>query len=109
MVSSCSIISMVSWTDVNGKLVRAVGRHGFLVYFPQKTFWLFGMQLPLRIRPFAMAAEEKVASALNRLADRAFLDVLSPRDKSSMVNLMADFSRRIHKRTDSGEEEEPGN
>ena len=57
------------------------------------------MQLPLRIRPFAMAAEEKVASALNRLADRAFHDVLSPRDKSSMVNLMADFSRRIHKRT----------
>ena len=49
------------------------------------------MQLPLRIRPFAMAAEEKVASALNRLADRAFLDVLSLRDKSSMVDLIADF------------------
>ena len=44
------------------------------------------MQLPLRIRPFAMAAEEKVASALNRLADRAFLDVLSLRDKSSMAD-----------------------
>ena len=100
----------VSWTDVNGKLVRAMGRHGFLVYFPRKTFWRFGMQLPLRFRPFVMAAEEKVASALNRLADRAFLDVLSPRDKSSMVNLMADFSWKIHKRTrDSGEEEEPGN
>ena len=55
------------------------------------------MQLPLRIRPFAMAAEEKVASALNRLADRAFLDVLSPRDKSSMADLTADFSRRIQK------------
>ena len=47
----------------------------------------------------AAFTEEKVASTLNRLADRAFLDVLSPRDKSSMVNLMADFSRRIHKRT----------
>ena len=57
------------------------------------------MQLPLRIRPFAMAAEEKVASALNRLADRAFLDVLSPCDKSSMADLITDFSRRIHKRT----------
>ena len=57
------------------------------------------MQLTLRIGPFAMAAEEKVASALNRLSDRAFLDVLSPRDKSSMADLMADFSRRIHKRT----------
>ena len=57
------------------------------------------MQLPLLIRPFAMAAEEKVASALNKLADRMFLDVLSPRDKSSMADLTADFSRRIHKRT----------
>ena len=56
------------------------------------------MQLTLRIRSFAMAAEEKVASALNSLADRAFLDVLCLRDKSSMVNLMADFSQRIHKR-----------
>ena len=27
----------VSWTDVNGKLVRAMGRHGFLVYFPAKN------------------------------------------------------------------------
>ena len=57
------------------------------------------MQLRLRIRLFAMAAEEKVASALNKLADRAFLDVVSPRDKSSMANLTADFSRRIQKRT----------
>ena len=56
------------------------------------------MQLPLRIRPFAMAAEKRVASALNRLADQAFLDVLSRRDKSSMADLIADFSRR-HKRT----------
>ena len=56
------------------------------------------MQLPLRIRPFAMAAEEKVASALNRLADRAFLDVLSPHDKSSMADLIADFLQG-HKRT----------
>ena len=52
-----------------------------------------------RIRRFAMAAEQKVASALNKLADRTFLDVLSPRDKSSMAYLTADFSRRIHKRT----------
>ena len=89
----------VSWTDVNGKLVRAMGRHGFLVYFQRKTFWWFGMQLPLRIRPFAMAAEEKVASALNSLADRAFLDVLCPRDKSSMINLMADFSTQTDART----------
>ena len=56
------------------------------------------MQLPLRIRPFAMAAEEKVASTLNKLADRTFLDVLSLRDKSSMADLTADFSRRIYKR-----------
>ena len=64
-----------------------------LVYFPRR----FGMQLPL----VAMTAEEKVASTLNRLADRAdqFLDVLSPRDKSSMADLIADFSWRIHKRT----------
>ena len=48
------------------------------------------MQLPL----VAMAAEEKVASTLNRLVDRVFLDVLSPRDKSSV-----DFSWRIRKRT----------
>ena len=81
-----------------GKLVCAMGRHGFLVYFPRNTFWWFGMQLPLRIRSFAMAAEKKVASALNRLADQAFLDVLSPRDKSSMADLIADFSR-MHKRT----------
>ena len=53
------------------------------------------MQLPL----IAKAAEEKVASTLNRLADRVFLDVLSPRDKSSMADLIADFLWRIHKRT----------
>ena len=84
----------VSWTDVNGKLVRAMGHHGFLVYFPRKTSGCLACSCL-----YAMAAEEKVAFALNRLADRAFLDVLSLRDKSSMVNLMADFSRRIHKRT----------
>ena len=54
-----------------------------LVYFTQR----FGMQLPL----VAMAAEEKVASTLNRLADRAFLNILSPRDKSSMADLIANF------------------
>ena len=68
------------------------------------------MQLPLRIRPFAMAAKEKVASALNRLADRAFLDVLSLRDKSSMVDLIADFfAEDAQTDADSEEEEEPGN
>ena len=64
------------------------------------------MQLPLCIRPFAMAAEEKVASALNRLADRAFLDVLSPRDKSSMADLIAEDTQTD---ADSEVEEEPGN
>ena len=63
----------------------------YLVYFPRR----FGMQLPL----VAMAAEEKVASTLNRLVDRVFLDVLSPRDNSSMADLIVDFSWRIRKRT----------
>ena len=68
------------------------------------------MQLPLRIRPFAMAAEEKVPSTLNRLADRAFLDVLSLRDKSSMANLIANFfAEDTQMDADSKEEEEPGN
>ena len=53
------------------------------------------MQLPL----VAMAAEKKVASTLNRLVDRVFLEVLSPRDKSSMADLIVDFSWRIRKRT----------
>ena len=53
------------------------------------------MQQPL----VAMAAEEKVASTLNRLVDRVFLDVLSPRDKSSMADLIVDISWRIRKRT----------
>ena len=91
------------------KLVRAMGRHGFLVYFPRKTFLWFSMQLPLRIRPFAMAAEEKVACALNRLADRAFLDVLSLRDISSMVDLIADFFAEDTQTDTDSEEEEPGN
>ena len=62
-----------------------------LVYFPRR----FGMQLPL----VAMAAEKKVASTPNRLVDRVFLEVLSPRDKSSMADLIVDFSWRIRKRT----------
>ena len=87
-----------------------MGRHGFLLYFLRNTFWQFGMPLPLLIRPFAMAAEEKVASALNRLADRAFLDVLSPRDKSSEADLIADFfAEDTQTDADSEEEEEPGN
>ena len=53
------------------------------------------MQLPL----VTMAAEEKVVSTLNRLADRVFLDFLSLRNKSSMADLIADFSWRIRKRT----------
>ena len=57
-----------------------------------------------------MAAKEKVASALNRLADRAFLDVLSPRDKSSVADLIADFfAEDTQTDADSEEEEEPGN
>ena len=75
------------------------GSPWFPSIFPAKNLLVVWHAAAFRIRPFAMTAEEKVASALNRLADRAFLDVLSPRDKSSMVNLMADFSRRIHKRT----------
>ena len=55
------------------------------------------MQLPLRIRPFAMAAVEKVASALNGPADREFLDILNPRDKSSVDDLITDFSWCIHR------------
>ena len=62
------------------------------------------MQLPL----VAMAVEEKVAFTLNRLVDRVFLDVLSPRDKSSMAVLIVDFSWRYEKDADSGEEK-PGN
>ena len=57
-----------------------------------------------------MTAKEKVASALNRLADRAFLDVLSPRDKSSVADLIADFfAEDTQTDADSEEEEEPGN
>ena len=62
-----------------------------LVYYRRK----FGMQLPL----VAMATEEKVTSTLNKLVDRVFLDVLSPRNKSSMADLIVDFSWRIRKRT----------
>ena len=65
----------------------------FLVYFPRK----FGMQLPL----VAMAVEEKVASTLNRLVDRVFLDILSPCDKSSMTDI---FVENTQKDADSGEE-----
>ena len=57
-----------------------------------------------------MAAEEKVASTLNRLADQAFLDVLSPCDKSSMVDLIAEFfAEDTQTNVDREEEEEPGN
>lgn len=34
---------------------------------------------------------QKVASALNGLTDRAFVDALSPRDQDSMHQLIADF------------------
>ena len=77
-----------------GKLVHAMDCQGFPGIFTSKNSVPFGMQLPLRIRPLA---EEKVASTLNRLADRAFLDVLSPLDKSSIADLSWAF------RGDSGE------
>ena len=56
-----------------------------------------------------MAAEEKVASALNRIVDRAFLDVLSPHDKSSMVDLITDFFAEDTQTDTDSKEEEPGN
>ena len=56
------------------------------------------MQLPL----VAMAAEEKVASTLSRLVDRVFLDVLSPRDKSSMADLIVDFVENMQKARTAG-------
>ena len=57
-----------------------------------------------------MAAEDKVAYALNRLADREFLDVLSQRDKSSMADLIADFfAEDTLTDANSEEEEELGN
>ena len=67
------------------------------------------MQLPLRIRPFAMAVEEKIVSALTKLADRAFLDVLSPPDKSSVADLIADFFAEDTQAGTDSEEEKPGN
>ena len=107
-----NIITQFHRRRLNGKLyihVRAMGRHGFLVYFPRNTFRRFGMQLPLRIQPFAMAAEEKVASALNRLGDQAFLDVLSTCHKSSMADLNADFFAENTQTDAESKEEEPGN
>ena len=58
--------------DGNGKLVRTMGRHGFPGVISHESLACSCL--------YAMAAEEKVVSTLNRLADRAFLDVLSPRD-----------------------------
>ena len=38
-----------------------------------------------------MARPEQVASMLNRLTDRAFMDALSTRDQQSMSDLIAEF------------------
>ena len=72
-----------------------MGRHGFPGIFPAKVWHAAAFTYRA---DFAMEAEEKVASTLNWLADRAFLEVLSPRDKSSMADLIADFSWKINKR-----------
>ena len=51
----------------------------------------------------------KVASALNRLTDRSFVDALSPRDRDSMHELIADFFYNDPETDLSDEEEEePG-
>ena len=38
-----------------------------------------------------MAQKERVASALNRLTDRVFVEALSFRDQDAMADLVADF------------------
>ena len=75
-----------------------MGRHGFPDIFPAKVWHAAAFSCNV------MAAEEKVASTLNRLVDRVlvFLNVLSPRDKSSMSDLIVDFSWRIRKRMRTG-------
>lgn len=54
---------------------------------------------------------QRVASALNRLVDGAFVDALSVRDQSSMADLVADFfmgDPDTDTDVDSEEEDEPG-
>ena len=93
----CEYRYTVSWTDVNGKLVYTCnGSPWFPSIFPAKHYLAAWHAAAFT---YPMAAEEKVASALNKLADRTFLDILSPRDKSSIADLTADFLQRIHKRT----------
>ena len=56
-----------------------------------------------------MAEGDKVAFALSRLADHAFTDALSPRDKASMADLIflpIVFAEDLQ--TDADNEDEPG-
>ena len=55
--------------DGNGKLVCAMGRHGFSGIFPTKHLLTVWHVAAFTYPAIAIAAEEKVASALNRLAD----------------------------------------
>ena len=57
-----------------------------------------------------MRNSERVASALNRLTDRVFVDALSAGDQSAMSDLVADFFGDPDTDiSDSEEKEEPGN
>ena len=40
---------------------------------------------------WCMAQKERVASAINRLTDRVFVEALSSRDQDTMADLVADF------------------
>ena len=53
-----------------------------------------------------MSEADKVAFALNRLADHALTDALSPRDKASMAVIADCFAEDLQ--TDAGSEDEPG-
>ena len=77
--------------------------------FPAKHLLAVWHAAAFTYRTVCNGSRREVASALNRLADRAFLNVLSPRDKSSMADLIADvFAKDTQTNADS-EEEEPGN
>ena len=56
-----------------------------------------------------MAQHERVASALNRLTDRAFIDALSSGDRERMSHFISDYFcvDRETDMSDSEEEEEP--
>ena len=56
-----------------------------------------------------MAQKERVASALNRLTDRVFIEALSFRDQDAMADLVANFFCGDTDVSDDSEEEaEPG-